>query len=238
MLAVLGAAAFAAVYLLAAPDEPATVDTEPELSTTSTEAASIETAAPDVSGALTFELRPGAEAVPHSEESLQAVRDVTPDYITAGPKVTGTLARVVPPVEPSKARTERLFNAIVISAGVIKVRGQEIRLAGIAAPEFDARCGEGAASWPCGRMARAALRGLLRGRAVECEVPAGTDTLPDPANCRVGGDNISEWLVAQGWAKRSGEDFGAAEDSARQAKLGLWSDKRPDDQPSDVAASG
>jgi len=235
MLAVLGAAAFAAVYLLAAPDQPATVEAAPEPSITSTEAASIESVAPE---ALTFELRPGAEAVPHSEEASHAVRDVTPDYMTAGPKVTGTLARVVPPVEPSKARTERFFNAIVVSAGMIKVLGQEIHLAGIAAPEFDARCGEGPASWPCGRMARAALRGLLRGRAVECEIPAGADALPDPANCLVGGENISEWLVAQGWAKRSGEDFGAAEDSARQAKLGLWSDKRPDDQPSDVATSG
>ena len=238
MLAVLGAAAFAAVYLLAAPDQPATVEAAPEPSITSTEAASIESVAPNVSEALTFELRPGAEAVPHSEEASHTVRDVTPDYMTAGPKVTGTLARVVPPVEPSKARTERFFNAIVVSAGMIKVLGQEIHLAGIAAPEFDARCGEGPASWPCGRMARAALRGLLRGRAVECEIPAGADALPDPANCLVGGENISEWLVAQGWAKRSGNLYEDSERTAREAKAGLWGETRPDDQPSDVATSG
>lgn len=243
MLAVLGAASFAGVYYFATPDEPnAAVEPESSLaaaSDTTAEAGSNVTTPADVAESMTFELRPGAEAVPQSLEPARVVRNVTPDNMTAGPKVTGTLSRVAIPAatdEPARARTERLFNAIVISAGTIKARNQEIRLAGIAAPGFEDRCGEGAAAWPCGRMARAALQRLIRGRAVDCEVPAGADKLPDPAMCAVGGENVSEWLVAQGWAKRSGEPFEDAEKNAREAKLGLWSEGRPD-QASEVAST-
>jgi endonuclease YncB( thermonuclease family) len=241
MLVVLGAASFAGVYYFAAPGEPTAVEPAPLLSPsseTTTETGSIETAPPDVAQAVTFELRPGTEAMPQNTEPAKIVRDVTPDNMTAGPKVTGTLARVASPTaaEPAKARTEKIFNAIVISAGVLKVRDREIRLAGIATPEFEERCGEGSAAWPCGRMARAALQRFIRGRAIDCEVPAGADKLPDPATCAVGGENVSEWLVAQGWAKRGGDSFEEAEKSAREAKLGLWSEGRPD-QTSDVAST-
>jgi endonuclease YncB( thermonuclease family) len=157
--------------------------------------------------------------------------------MTAGPRVTGTLTRVEPPAKPAEARTERLFSPIVVAAGTIRARDRDIHLAGIAAPEFEARCGEEAKAWPCGRMARAALRSFIRGRAIECTIPAGADAIPDPAQCQVGGDDISEWLIAQGWAKRSGEAFEAAEKKAQDAKLGLWGDGRPDAQP-EVAASG
>jgi len=160
---------------------------------------------------------------------------VTPDNMTAGPRVTGTLARVDPPAStPPKERTERLFNPIVVAAGAIKVRDREIHLAGVATPEFDKSCGKGATAWPCGRLARAALRSFIRNRAIECRIPAGADKIPDPANCVVGGDDISEWLVARGWAKRSGEAFEEAENKARDAKLGLWSERRPDSQASTV----
>jgi endonuclease YncB( thermonuclease family) len=233
-LVVLGAAAFAAVYYFAGPDQ--TPEIPPAATDAGHEATAPSTAASDPSVAMPFELRPGSEAVPNAITE-HAVRNVTPDYITAGPRVTGTLARVAPPAEPEKAQTARFFNAIIISAGVIKLRGEEVHLAGIAAPAFDDRCGEGAAAWPCGRMARAALRSFLRGRAVECEIPAGEEKLPDPANCSVGGESISEWLVAQGWAKRSGDLYADAEAAAREAKLGLWSDARPDGQ-SEVATSG
>ena len=242
MLAVFGAASFAAVYYFAAPGEPTTIESETALalsSETTTETGSIETAPLDISQSMTFELRPGAEAVPQGAEPAKIVRDVTPDNMTAGPKATGTLARVAAPAvaaEPAKARTEKFFNAIVISAGMIKIRDREINLAGIATPDFEERCGEGSAAWPCGRMARAALQRFIRGRAIDCEVPAGADKLPDPATCAIGGENVSEWLVAQGWAKRSGEPFEEAEKQAREAKLGLWSEGRPD-QASEVAAT-
>ena len=100
----------------------------------------------------------------------------------------------------------------------------------------DRSCGDGADAWPCGRLARAALRSFIHGRAIECEIPAGADAIPNPARCLVGGDDISEWLVAQGWAKRGGGDYAEAEKTAKDGKLGLFADARPDAQPDEVAA--
>jgi endonuclease YncB( thermonuclease family) len=125
-----------------------------------------------------------------------------------------------------------------VAAGTIKVRDREIHLAGIAAPEFGKICGEGAAAWPCGRVARAALRAFIRSRAIECEIPAGAEKIPDPAQCRSGADDISEWLVVQGWAKRNADLYEAAEKKARETKRGLWGDGRPDAQPGAVATGG
>jgi endonuclease YncB( thermonuclease family) len=168
------------------------------------------------------------------------VRNVTPEGVTAAPVVSAPLVRVEPPPEPARPpepRTERLFNPLVTAAGILKVREREIRLAGIAAPDFHRRCGEGLGAWPCGRMARAALRSFIRGRAVECDVPAGAEAIPDPAECRVAGRSLSEWLVAQGWAESDGDGFTALEQSARAEKLGMWSGDRPGGQPDEAAAS-
>jgi len=172
-----------------------------------------------------------------------AVRDVTPENMTAGPEVTGPLVRVEAApedVQPHvrEARMQRLFNPLVVSADTIKVRDREIALADIDAPSFDARCGEGASAWPCGRMARAALRRFIRGRAIECEVPEGADAIPEAARCEVAGEDIAAWLVAQGWAKNTAQSYADAESAARDARLGLWGSARPDVQTEAVASSG
>jgi lipoprotein-anchoring transpeptidase ErfK/SrfK len=42
----------------------------------------------------------------------------------------------------------------------------------------------------------------------------------------VGGRDIGEWLVSQGWAKAEGQDYAAAEKLARDEKRGIWSPVR------------
>jgi endonuclease YncB( thermonuclease family) len=180
-----------------------------------------------------------AEPAPKREMVSRPVRNVTPPGVTPGPAVTGPLLRVAPPRSPKAprpARVQRVYHPIVVSAGVIKVRGRDIELAGVDAPDFDATCGEGAAAWPCGRMARAALRRFLRGRAIECAVPLGADDIPNVGSCSVGGENLSEWLVSEGWARPVGAIYAPLEAPARQARLGLWSDGRPGGQPDALAA--
>lgn len=239
LLALLGIASFVAVYVALGPREPqpavvaeteevAEADATPEQTNSIDDPARLDDPVP-----VTFELRPGTGQI----EELADVRDVTPPDMTAAPQVTGPLRRVNRPAPETQARGQRLFNPIVIAADTIKVRGRDIHLAGIDAPGFNARCGAGAAAWPCGRMARAALRRFIRGRAIECEVPAGAEAIPDPATCRVAGDDIAQWLVAQGWAKPAGDRYGEERDAARDANLGLWSNGRPGDQ-AEVAASG
>jgi endonuclease YncB( thermonuclease family) len=152
--------------------------------------------------------------------------------MTAAPQATGPLVRVespAPETPAEPARLERLFNPIVVSAGAIEVGDDVIRLAGVAATDTDRSCGEGASAWPCGRLARAALRSFIRGRAIECEIPAGADAVPNPARCLVGGEDISAWLVAQGWAEADGAYDDDAK-AARDEKLGLFAASRPDAQ--------
>jgi endonuclease YncB( thermonuclease family) len=177
--------------------------------------------------------------------AFQVVRDVTPENITAAPRSTGALVRIAPPAgagaaaAPPRDRSELFYNPVIASAGTIIAGGRKITLAGIAAPGFSERCGEAAEDWPCGRMARAALRRFVRGRALECEIPAGAEEVPEPAFCRVAGEDLAAWLVAQGWAK-SADPAGPhaeAEEAARAAQLGLWATMRPGAQPADVAAS-
>jgi endonuclease YncB( thermonuclease family) len=251
LLALLGLASFVAVYLAMAPggsppDQRAEsgAPAEPP-DATPTDAALAETGSINDASrrdVVRFELKPSAGASHRLLLDLVAregrqVRNVTPPEITAGPKVSGPLTRVQPPEPEPEARVERLFSPIVVAAGVLKVRGRDIRLAGIAAPDFDQRCGEAAAAWPCGRMARAALRRFIRGRAIECRVPPGVEDIPDPATCSVAGDDIARWLVARGWAKRDGDLYDEEEDAARDAKLGLWGKGRQLDQ-AEVAAKG
>ena len=229
LLVMLGLVTFTAVYAVM---QPGTVDRPsprppPTIAEIEAEAlpAPAEAAPEDVP--IDFSLRPGVD------EPAFAVRDVTPETMTPGPEVTGPLVRVEQPAENApphvrEARMQRLFNQLVVSADRIKVREREIALAGIDAPDFDARCGEGDAAWPCGRMARAALRRFIRGRAIECEVPAGVEEIPDVARCEVAGEDMSEWLVAQGWARKTAQSYADAETAARNAKRGLWADQRPD----------
>ena len=47
------------------------------------------------------------------------------------------------------------------------------------------------------------------------------------SHCRVGGKDIGEWLVAQGWARANGPDYADAEKTAREEKRGAWSPVRP-----------
>jgi len=213
LLLLLGGASFAVAYVALDPS-PATMApaTDP---------------APAIADATPAEAAGGALALAEP----RVVRDVTPAEVTAGPAITGPLTRVEPEPEPessppaAEARVERVFKPLVASAALLVVRDREIRLAGILAPSAEQTCGE--SNWPCGLMARAALRRFIRGRAVECEVPAGAEEIPDPAVCRVGGESLSEWLVAQGWAESAGDAYAGLESSARQDGLGLWGADRP-----------
>jgi endonuclease YncB( thermonuclease family) len=195
-LALLGAASFAAVYFAMAPDADETVAPQ------STEAVASAGREAQVPSAPKLE-----------PETVAAIRNVTPENFTAAPPVSGPLVRVEPPKPENPAqpaRRERLFNPVVVSAGAIKVGDDEIRLAGIAVTEPDKSCGEGASAWPCGRLARAALRSFIRGRAIECEIPAGADEVPSPARCLVAYDDDAK--------------------AARDEKLGLFAESRPDAQ--------
>lgn len=152
-------------------------------------------------------------------------RDVTPPGVYTGP-----IRSFEPSPEPAEppAVTSRTFHRVVVdSAGVLQAGDTRVRLDGIVAPEPDASCrGDDGAEWPCGRAAMAALRLLVRNRAVECEFGAASDD-GQIASCTVGGRDIASWLVEQGWAEPAdGERFQNELEAARAAERGIFATGR------------
>ena len=53
---------------------------------------------------------------------------------------------------------------------------------------------------PCGKMARTALRALIRGRTLTCEIPqSSSESEAINTSCKIGNIDIANWLVKHGW---------------------------------------
>lgn len=130
------------------------------------------------------------------------------------------------------ARTREEFRAQVVAVhdgdDVTVLRGREqvrVRLWGIDAPE---------AGQPHGSRARQELAGLVFRRTVTVRV-LDTDTYGRVvARVTVNGMDVNRELVRRGMAwwyrhfARRARDLAAAEQEARHARRGLWSDPRPE----------
>jgi endonuclease YncB( thermonuclease family) len=60
---------------------------------------------------------------------------------------------------------------------------------------------------------------------VTCTVPQGGETKDFAARCSVMGQDLSTWLVRQGWAtpqKGAEPELAKALDAAKNERLGLW----------------
>jgi endonuclease YncB( thermonuclease family) len=117
-------------------------------------------------------------------------------------------------------------DAGTLEAGLLPTGTVVIRLEGIDAREADETCSkEGGKSWPCGAKARAALTLFIRSRAVTCTLPQGGETKDFAARCSVMGQDLSIWLVRQGWATPQGNaepELAKALTPAKTERLGLW----------------
>jgi endonuclease YncB( thermonuclease family) len=119
--------------------------------------------------------------------------------------------------------------AIVLAADTVKLEGRNFRLDGVDAPETDQTCLEGTgAKWHCGIEARDQLSGFINGRRVCC-----ADIGPDSKSrsrrigrCSIGKENLSRWLVSQGWGldlkPDSGGRFQIHETAALLDQRGMW----------------
>lgn len=133
--------------------------------------------------------------------------------------------------EDEAAPEFRLFALpIAIDSATLRVGETTVRIAGVEPVAPEARCGEGAQSWPCGARARTAFRYWLRGRPVLCRVPAAEARAADLAvPCLMGEEDVGAWLVRNGWASASpGSRYEEDEARAREARIGVWSFQRPD----------
>lgn len=128
-------------------------------------------------------------------------------------------AKPVPKVRKPAPSTLRLVRPLIDQPGELTSGTQTVVLAHIVAASLDRQCG--VSGRPCGRQARTALRQLVRGRTVHCEILARTQ--PPRAQCKIGKTDLAQWLVEQGWAEASpGGPFEAQMAQARRRKTGLW----------------
>jgi endonuclease YncB( thermonuclease family) len=115
----------------------------------------------------------------------------------------------------------------IVDADTVYASSTKIRLNGIDAPEMDQVCIDAAGKdWKCGIDARKKLQVFAHDRPWDCDL-TGTDVYRRHlGSCTVGGEDVSRWLVRNGWAlafRRYSTAYVADEDYAREHKNGLWS---------------
>lgn len=115
--------------------------------------------------------------------------------------------------------------ARVVDGDTLVVAGEKIRLEGIDAPEHGQTCTANGTPWRCGEAATGWLKDLLAAREVAC-VPKGNDRYGRVlATCYLGGENLNERIVREGWAldfRRYTSVYLPAEDQAKRRGAGLW----------------
>jgi endonuclease YncB( thermonuclease family) len=134
---------------------------------------------------------------------------------------------------PKPPETKLYFKVKVRDAGTLEAdvprspKVVVIRIDGVAARGAGESCKrDDGTNWPCGTQARGALIHLIRTRAVTCTLPPGGEVPEFAARCSVMGQDLSAWLVRQGWATpKDGAEpaLGEALKAAKTERLGLWS---------------
>ena len=138
------------------------------------------------------------------------------------------LAQAQPPKPPKASMPDKwkgtpLFRPVATAAGLIEAKGYSVAVSGLDMVRPEETCGEAGRSWACGVSARTAFRAFLRGRAVVCTVPpeGGRDIIS--AECRIGKQDVGEWLVENGWARAAkGGPYEEAGKKAQAAKKGIF----------------
>ena len=164
-----------------------------------------------------------AEKPPQLVPFNQTARDVTPPDVTPGPVPTGPLFRVIVPV-PEFKKFDSYEKVQVVNVATLQAGETILRLRGIAEMDARRKCVDGDLTWPCGAKAQTALRLFIRGRPVRCLPDPDAAEDSDRLWCKVGGRDISDWILRRGWAKPppdANQRFIDLADARRQ-KRGLW----------------
>lgn len=234
-----------AVWILAMPAEPTLfagppgplVETAAPARTGGAEEAAPTEAASAVRQILPSPVAPGGELRRLPNASSGAAAPARADIEAPPADAPDTVLPAEPTQEAAVQREDeaapefRLFALpIAIDSATLRAGETTVRIAGVEPVAPEARCGEGAQSWPCGARARTAFRYWLRGRPVLCRVPAAESEAADLAvPCLMGEEDVGAWLVRNGWASAApGSRYEEDEARAREARIGVWSFQRPD----------
>lgn len=167
---------------------------------------------------------------PATEPTTQAVRPVAQgEFVPPAVEPSGLereapraplsdLSLALPPKPKVTAEWDgtTLFQPVASAAGRIEAKGMRVAISGVAPLASEESCSFEGKQWNCGTRARTAFRGLLRSRAVVCDLPADAAQGDVVARCRIGKLDVGEWLVANGWARA--EAGGPYEDAGKKAE--------------------
>lgn len=128
--------------------------------------------------------------------------------------------------EQAPLRTEPFRRAVAVTTGTLKAGEKTVILADIEGIAVDHTCAlENGKTWPCGRSGRSALRRLVRGRTINCDVLEDIDENTVRARCRIGKTELGKWVVRHGWAlpgEAANTELKMALETARTEERGQW----------------
>jgi endonuclease YncB( thermonuclease family) len=116
----------------------------------------------------------------------------------------------------------------ITDGDTVVISGTKLRLLDMDAPESDQFClNKNSEPWNCGIDAREALKKKADGKEWDCQTTRPDDHGRMLASCLVEKENISQWMVREGWAmspthRGYSHRFDADEQVARAATAGLW----------------
>ncbi|MBY3172276.1 thermonuclease family protein [Rhizobium laguerreae] len=126
---------------------------------------------------------------------------------------------------PAAKKAVELARPMADNAGILSFGERRLQLAGIVPTPVDRMCGPAGRQWPCGMMAKTALRLLLRNRSVSCDLETVEWKETVTTACRLGTEDLGSWLAENGWAEpTAGSPLTSAAERARQAGKGLYGD--------------
>jgi endonuclease YncB( thermonuclease family) len=143
---------------------------------------------------------------------------------TMGHKRLAALIALLVMVPPSHALRLNSY-AIVNEDGSLNVRSYTLRLFGIAIPPTVRTCRTFERPPVCGPQTSLALDFKIDSNFVDCETVGENPDGTLAAICRVNGEDLAAWMLAQGWAYAlpgAPAEYAALEDIARQRGVGLW----------------
>ena len=116
--------------------------------------------------------------------------------------------------------------ARVLDGDTLAVAGQRVRLNGIDAPETRQACTRDGRRWPCGKAATQAMRRLIGGSKVTCDISGRDKYRRAIGACFAAGRDLQQQLVRQGLAlayRKYSSRYVPDEEAARAERVGLWS---------------
>ena len=125
------------------------------------------------------------------------------------PKIEADQIAREPPTNPTNHNSERqkkqapvfsMPRPYVQDITTIISDNKTITIAGITPLPADSQCTVDGKAKPCGKIARTALRALIRGRTIMCEIQQPSSESEEiTTSCKIGNIDIANWLVKHGW---------------------------------------